>query len=80
MWLKRTTEEIAEVKRKQRVSRVRAAVLAGSFLVLLTPRFFGVYEAADRGGIWAQQMRLSIVCRCSFLRPDHGVSLFSVYF
>jgi len=49
MWIKRTEAELAEEQRRQRRSRLRAALLFGAFVLLLVTFFFGGREALRRG-------------------------------
>ena len=48
MWVKRTEFEIAEERRRQRRSRLRAAALLGVFLTLMTALTFGSREIEGR--------------------------------
>jgi hypothetical protein len=48
MWVKRTEAELAAERRRQRRSRVRAAVLIGAFFLLMVTCLFGWGESARR--------------------------------
>ena len=52
MWLKRTPEKVADVKRKQRLERIRISVVVGLLMTLMISLLFGWGEAYYRGRIF----------------------------
>lgn len=65
MWVKRTESEVAEERRQQRQSRLRAAALFGAFVTVVTTFFYGWAEAGRRGRITVPTGELLLRLRVS---------------
>jgi hypothetical protein len=77
MWVKRTEFEIAEERRRQRRSRLRAAALFGVFVTLMTALTFGSREIEGRHRFTVPTSE--ILSRLPFSTVFGAVAAFAIY-